>query len=158
MNGRHPEPDRSVPSQTIYFRTGQQRVENRGNCSKNSNGPKMPAHKGHGDETQQGQEYNQRLFGNRCFRDVAAMAMGQGIGGVSHVTAESAAAMNNIPFIRKVSLVFTLLVAFSISYHSVKWWFKEPPEDFFTSAIASERNTTNLVKSDKLWNFVEDCY
>lgn len=159
MDGCYTKPYRPVSSQTIYFRAGQSGIADRGSSFKNPNGAQMPPPQSTGNKTEQTQRHTQGLFYSGDYGYFSLMALGQGISQVSNAITQGIDNIKMLPTIRKSSIIMVTLFLFSIGFHSGKWWFKEPPEELFTSALASETiQSNNYTKTDKDGFFLEDCY
>ena len=159
MNGRYSKPDQSVSSQTIYFRAGQSGIADRGSSFKNPNGAQMPPSQSAGNQAEKTQWHTQGLFHSGDYGDFTSLALGQGISQISNAITQGIDNIKMLPTVRKASIIMVTLVLFSIGFHSGKWWFKEPPEELFTSALASEAiQSNNYTKTDKDGFFLEDCY
>jgi hypothetical protein len=88
------------------------------------------------------------------------MALGRGIRQIPDALVKSYFAVRALPAWRQVNVFFLMpLIFYSLTFHTVDWWFKEPPEELFTSAQASEPIQSNkYTKTDKDGFFLEDCY
>ena len=91
-----------------------------------------------------------------CF----GLALGRGIRQIPGSFIKSYFAVRELPTWRQVNVFFLMpLIFYSLTFHTVSWWYKEPPEELFTSALASETIQSNsYTKTDKDGLFLEDCY
>lgn len=159
MNGRYSKPDRPVSPKAFPIGEGQQGVKDRSHSPENPNEAQMLSFSSLRDETEQTKEYAKGLYSRGGDGDFSSMAMGQGIGKITYAFNQVIDRINMVPFTRKLWFVMAPLILFSIGFHSGKWWFKEPPEELFTSAQASESIQSNTYrKTEKLGYFLEDCY
>lgn len=106
------------------------------------------------------EKFSERLYSVCNWFCCFGLALGRGIRQIPGAFVKSYFAVRALPVWRQINVFFLMpLVFYSLTFHTVDWWFKEPPEDLFTSAQASETIQSNTYrKADKDGFFLEDCY
>ena len=107
-----------------------------------------------------GKKLSERLYSFCIWLCNFSLALGRGIRQIPGTLVKSYFAVRALPNWRQMNVFLIIpLIFYSLTYHTVDWWFKEPPEDLIASAIARETVQSNKYsKTDKLGYFVEDCY